>query len=466
LDSDSDGLSDYDELFTYWTDPFDSDTDNDGANDKWEIDNGYNPLNWTSFIYYPLNLRIKDYNLNDNIEGAKVYVSSFIKLSDSNGWANFTDLFGTQYVNVSYFGYWVNGSFNVNMDDPKTIDVRCNLFDVVYHVRNELNSTDIVDSKVYIYNSTGSLIKSSDVTNSSGMVRVTNLPNASLPTKVYSNYSALVYNQNAPTLTQDEQLLWLITSIGWKTSETWTGSLWVQGIVWNLAEWWQGLLHPPTWMLSEFWQGLLGTGVWYIAETWAGLLKGVGWWIAEIWIGLLVGPSLIWNIVETWSLLLRGTGWQIVEQWLGTLNGPQLFWYLVETWTGIMQGIGWQIVEWWQGFIVPPTGTPINLPPIIPPTPGMNPFLQFLYNFDFLGFLQAIYVSAFKSVDLAFAMILLLFTVPILIKSRSLLLVCILWILVGSFFVVAMPIVRGMAVLFLILGLAGSIYKLYTSIRG
>jgi len=42
-DSDSDGLNDYAELFTYYTNPYDSDTDNDGYNDKYEVDNSMNP---------------------------------------------------------------------------------------------------------------------------------------------------------------------------------------------------------------------------------------------------------------------------------------------------------------------------------------------------------------------------------------------------------------------------------------
>ncbi|MCX6807096.1 MAG: hypothetical protein NT135_03195, partial [Candidatus Berkelbacteria bacterium] len=42
-DSDDDGLTDYDELFTYYTNPYDNDTDNDGYNDKYEVDNSMNP---------------------------------------------------------------------------------------------------------------------------------------------------------------------------------------------------------------------------------------------------------------------------------------------------------------------------------------------------------------------------------------------------------------------------------------
>lgn len=42
-DSDSDGLSDYDEVVTYGTDPQDADTDDDGFSDGDEVANGFNP---------------------------------------------------------------------------------------------------------------------------------------------------------------------------------------------------------------------------------------------------------------------------------------------------------------------------------------------------------------------------------------------------------------------------------------
>lgn len=43
-DTDSDGLSDYDEEYTYKTSPYLADTDSDSYNDKQEIDSGHDPL--------------------------------------------------------------------------------------------------------------------------------------------------------------------------------------------------------------------------------------------------------------------------------------------------------------------------------------------------------------------------------------------------------------------------------------
>ncbi len=45
IDSDGDGLSDYDEINIYGTDPLNPDTDGDGYNDGEEVSAGYDPLN-------------------------------------------------------------------------------------------------------------------------------------------------------------------------------------------------------------------------------------------------------------------------------------------------------------------------------------------------------------------------------------------------------------------------------------
>lgn len=93
------------------------------------------------------------------------------------------------------------------------------------------------------------------------------------------------------------------------------------------------------------------------------------------------------------------------------------------------------------------------------------PFLDFLWAGDYLGFIQAVYVNAFQSADLFWGMVILLFMAPLYIRTRSLLLMSIIWILLGSFFLVAMPIVSGLAILLLSFGLAGMFFKLFMKTR-
>ena len=50
-DIDGDGLSNWEELIIYRTDPYDPDTDNDGLLDGWEIAHGFDPLVPTIFTY-------------------------------------------------------------------------------------------------------------------------------------------------------------------------------------------------------------------------------------------------------------------------------------------------------------------------------------------------------------------------------------------------------------------------------
>ncbi len=85
----------------------------------------------------------------------------------------------------------------------------------------------------------------------------------------------------------------------------------------------------------------------------------------------------------------------------------------------------------------------------------------FLYSGDVLGFFQAYYLSAFGIIDLLYGVICLLFLVPLYLRTKSLLLLCILWILLGGFFVAVMQAVSVFAVLFIAFGIAGLLYKLF-----
>jgi len=147
---------------------------------------------------YNLNLRVMDYDLSDAISGAYVYKDSDVKVSDSNGWANWTLVSGTVSIKVTYFGFWVNGTFSVTMDSDKTINIQCNLFDVIVNVRETVRSAKLANVNVTVFNasSTESNKIKSGISNSNGQVILTNLPNNTLTFTLYggSSYSLAVGN--------------------------------------------------------------------------------------------------------------------------------------------------------------------------------------------------------------------------------------------------------------------------------
>jgi len=168
----------------------------------------------TAPVAYKLNLKIMDWDLADAIPNAYVYLkndtSSYMKASDSNGWANWTGVSGTVYVNVSYFGFWVNGTFSISVSADTTLNVRCNLYDAYIKVLPNNQQGILYTANVTVFNGTciqGNKIATS-LTNKTGYVYLTNLPNNTLTFTVYagSSYSTIIYNDSR-TLTSDEQVL-------------------------------------------------------------------------------------------------------------------------------------------------------------------------------------------------------------------------------------------------------------------
>jgi len=97
--------------------------------------------------------------------------------------------------------------------------------------------------------------------------------------------------------------------------------------------------------------------------------------------------------------------------------------------------------------------------------PDINTLLQFLYEGDFFGLIQAIFVSAFLSVDLFYGIVTLLATSPIYLRTRSLMLLVILWILLGGFFITVMPIVSGLGLFLIIFAIGATLFRLFLSAR-
>lgn len=87
--------------------------------------------------------------------------------------------------------------------------------------------------------------------------------------------------------------------------------------------------------------------------------------------------------------------------------------------------------------------------------------IQFLSEGDWLGFLQAVYTSAFGSADIFYAVLVMALSVPLYVRTKSLLLMCIVWVLVGSALITAMPLVSNVALFLMIMGIAGILYRLF-----
>ena len=95
------------------------------------------------------------------------------------------------------------------------------------------------------------------------------------------------------------------------------------------------------------------------------------------------------------------------------------------------------------------------------PSLNVNWIWQYLFAGDFIGFFGALLMMTFGTLDLAVGVISMMFFVPLYLRTKSLLLLCITWILLGSFLIALMPIVSSIAVLFMGLGIAGLLYRLF-----
>jgi len=163
---------------------------------------------------YNLNLRVRDWDLTDNIQGAYVYKDSDAQISDANGWANWTLVSGTVQIKVRYYGFWVNGTFSVTMDSDKTINVQCKLYDVTVLVQESVQNATLAGANVTVYNSTsvqGNKI-TSGVTGNNGQVQLLNLPNNTLTFTQYGGASYSLVIGNTTRLVSSENQAFTFTA--------------------------------------------------------------------------------------------------------------------------------------------------------------------------------------------------------------------------------------------------------------
>ena len=203
----------------YWSDytgldncsgPYQNETGSDGIGDTPRVIGGGNQDNYPLMdpwvmLLHALNLHVMDWDLTDSIPGAYVYADSDVKISDANGWANWTGLSGSVYVKVKWHGAWVNGTFTVVMNSGKTIDVQCNIFDVMVTATEGEQGAVLQYVNVTVYNATNGTIRTG-ITDSAGQVYLPNVPNATLTFTCYEGSSpqSIIANTTRTITTEDQ----------------------------------------------------------------------------------------------------------------------------------------------------------------------------------------------------------------------------------------------------------------------
>lgn len=159
---------------------------------------------------YNLNLRVKDYDLTDNIPNAIVYKDADSKVSDANGWANWTAVSGTVSIKVKYYSFWVNGTFQVIMSSSQTINIKCNLYDVSVRLLPDNQQGILYLANLTAFNATSSAANKikTGLSNETGYVALQNLPNNTLTFTCYHklDYSEVIANVTR-TVSSENQIL-------------------------------------------------------------------------------------------------------------------------------------------------------------------------------------------------------------------------------------------------------------------
>lgn len=87
----------------------------------------------------------------------------------------------------------------------------------------------------------------------------------------------------------------------------------------------------------------------------------------------------------------------------------------------------------------------------------------YLFDGDFIGFFFGLLLMTFTAESIGIGLITMIFLVALYLRTGSLLLLCVAWLLVGSFLIVLIPAVSALAILFMALGITGLLWQLYKS---
>lgn len=88
-------------------------------------------------------------------------------------------------------------------------------------------------------------------------------------------------------------------------------------------------------------------------------------------------------------------------------------------------------------------------------------FWVYLYDGDFIGLFYALLLSVFQNLSIGIGFVVTMFLSALYLRNGSLLVMCIVWLLIGSFLIVLIPAVSALAIFFMGLGITGLMWKLF-----
>jgi hypothetical protein len=205
---------------------------------------------------------------------------------------------------------------------------------------------------------------------------------------------------------------------------------------------------------------LAGTNVW------VNTLPSVT--ISPLVVSLTVGQS------QTFTSSISGGTWPYTYQWY--LNGTAVpaatgsSWIFTATSSGtyyVLVSIVDDVAESAGSSSAWVTVTPQVYVAPSTATPDLSMLLQYFYAGNILGFFQAMYVLAFMgSLDLFYGMLILLFTVPLYIRTKSIVLLVILWTMIGSAVIAMAPALAGLAIFLWVMAVTGLLWRVFVRERG